>query len=511
LRVGQAVYRAVLVSGLTTMRSSTLSLLREFAAAGGTVIVAGNLPTHVDALPSAEPERMLSGLVSRVEFSHEAVAAAAQVAVPPRVQFVDPATGECVSEIFCQARQAEDGDLIVVALNTNREHGFEGVRVRISSDRGQVQQWDCLTGARHRVPARVSDGVISFSASFAAGAERVYVVSRDPATDLSVLPRFRTVSSDAVSGPFPFSLSEANVCVLDFAEHRVDDGDWQPAREILKVDRAVRDGFGLAHRGGQMLQPWFVRKKGYERLGRVEVRFGFQIEELPAGPVELVVERPEDREIRVNGVTISPATDQGWWVDKVFRRLPVPSTALHTGVNTVVLSCDYHEASDLEAVYLLGQFGVRLNSTRAVLTRLPATLAVGDLAAQGLPFYSGAVAYRLPAPEAPSNGQRLFLCLPEFTGACAKVSTPGLPPLFVGWPPYEVDISELASAGTEITVELVLTRRNTFGPLHQVPLIAPGYGPDNFLTGGPGWSDEYMLIANGLHTAPVLEIREADA
>ena len=39
----------------------------------------------------------------------------------------------------------------------------------------------------------------------------------------------------------------------------------------------------------------------------------------------------------------------------------------------------------------------------------------------------------------------------------------------------------------DVALDVVLTRRNTFGPLHQVPLRTGHYGPDNFTTSGERW------------------------
>ena len=47
-------------------------------------------------------------------------------------------------------------------------------------------------------------------------------------------------------------------------------------------------------------------------------------------------------------------------------------------------------------------------------------------------------------------------------------------------------------------IEVVLTRRNTFGPLHELPKKAGSYGPYNFLTEGDHWSEEYVLYEQGL-------------
>lgn len=61
---------------------------------------------------------------------------------------------------------------------------------------------------------------------------------------------------------FSYTLEEPNVCVLDIADLSVDGGEWRRDLEILKADQAVRRHFGLPLRGGEMLQPWFVRKYG---------------------------------------------------------------------------------------------------------------------------------------------------------------------------------------------------------------------------------------------------------
>ena len=66
----------------------------------------------------------------------------------------------------------------------------------------------------------------------------------------------------------------------------------------------------------------------------------------------------------------------------------------------------------------------------------------------------------------------------------------------------QAPLEELAEAAEALEVEVILTRRNTFGPLHQCPKEAPSYGPGNFMTTGEGWSDAYMLYPQGLLEKP---------
>jgi hypothetical protein len=73
----------------------------------------------------------------------------------------------------------------------------------------------------------------------------------------------------------------------------------------------------------------------------------------------------------------------------------------------------------------------------------------------------------------------------------------------VAWHPLSVDVtSDLNEAGT-LGLELILTRRNTFGPLHQTPFQRTT-GPGNFTTGGKGFAMDYVLFSHGLLAPPEL-------
>ena len=62
----------------------------------------------------------------------------------------------------------------------------------------------------------------------------------------------------------------------------------------------------------------------------------------------------------------------------------------------------------------------------------------------------------------------------------------------IAFPPYQAVVEDLRG------IEVILTRRNTFGPLHELPKKAESYGPYNFLTEGEYWSEEYVLYEQGL-------------
>ncbi|HSV72845.1 MAG TPA: hypothetical protein VLH79_03705 [Chthonomonadales bacterium] len=497
LRIGEASYRTVVLGGMATVRSSTLRLLERFAAAGGSVVFAGEPPPCVDALP-APGAADLAARTARTPWEREAVVSACEASSPPCVR-VTLTDGRRPESVFVQMR--EDGErLVAFALNVDRDSPVSGASVRVRGEMA-VEEWDCLRGERRPTQAFVEDGWTRIPTDFPPAGERLWVLEPALGRAPQAPSRQRERSTAELAGPFAYTLAEPNVCVLDMAELRIGDGPWQPAREVLKVDRAVRDHFGLPHRGGEMLQPWYIRQQGVTPLGRVAVRFGFDVALPPAGPVELVIERPDRFDVRVNGTPLDVRGASPWWVDRCFRRFELPSGALAEGANSVELECTYDANMGLEAVYLLGGFGVAVRGSRSELTALPETLAVGDVTAQGLPFYSGAIRYAVGTPPRPGPGERIMVRTPAFSAACV-VAAGGGERALIPWQPYEADVTAAATAGAPVELEVILTRRNTFGPLHQVPLDAAGYGPGNFLTEGSAYSEAYMLFPAGLLAAP---------
>jgi hypothetical protein len=159
--------------------------------------------------------------------------------------------------------------------------------------------------------------------------------------------------------------------------------------------------------------------------------------------------------------------------------------------------------TNVEAIYLLGDFGVSLCGNVRKITTLPEKIGLDNYERYGMPFYTGAITYRIR----PEQYRKLSLgdvsdddCIvlsPKFTGGCAKISALGRTEI-LGWDPYEADVSEAYRQNAPIDVTVVGTRRNVFGPLHQTAKIAPACGPGNFVTGGAAWCDSYSLIDSGL-------------
>jgi hypothetical protein len=499
VRVGQACYRAVVVGGALTLRSSTLELLRRFIASGGTVVTVGELPTHLDAVPAADAVASALARASRQPWDRLAVADALAPVIRHRVEIRDADTGGFAERVFCQLRR--DGDrFVLLALNVDREQPIDAeIAVAVA---GNVTEWDCLRGGRSRVAAEHADCSLRFRARFAPAEMRAYTIEPGPVS-LAEFPRRREADSIEITGPLAYTLDEPNVCVLDTATWSIDGAAASGPAEVLRIDRAVRKHFGLPFRAGDMVQPWYQQKfnpRATSVLGKLELRFAFDVQTVPSGPVSLACERPERLSLSLNGRPLA-TRPTGWWIDRAFQTLALDPSLLRAGRNELVATLEFTEQVNVEAMYLLGSFGVRLAGADRSLVALPKTLAIGDVVPQGLPFYTGVIRCRVPVP-AELRGRSVLLRTPAFEAACVK-AVHGRDEAIIPWQPYEADVSPLLAGGAEaIELCVVPTRRNTFGPLHQLPATPRACGSWSFVTEGDAWTDDYSLIPNGLLANP---------
>ena len=504
LRVGKAVYRTVVVSGAETLRNSTYKLLKKFADNGGKVVFAGEAPGYIDAKPSKKPAELAAKCVS-VAFDGEELAAAVRDNISADIVVRCGRKGE--KKVLAQARFDEtNGNLYVVVLNSDGGRGLEGLTLTVKDNAGllkgrvNAQEWVLSDASRYKVAHRRSGNVYSIRFDLLPGGEHVFVFTPD-GEKLPEKPAAGETVSTKIAGPsFKYTMGEQNVLVLDKAEFRMNGGKWQQAQEILRVDRAVRDMVGIEHRGGGMLQPWYARLNYTEKYGKVELRFRFNAEKVPEGELKLAIERPENWKVKLNGKALSHKAEDGFWIDNCLQVLKIAPGIVCEGENELTMTTDFMRTTNIEAAYLIGDFGVKAAWDGCTLTTLPAKIGYKNLCEYNLPFYTGTLTYHLGKLKKPEAGGRVILRVPEYVGSLVKVTSGGdinaADKIVLGWDPYEADVTEWVNAGKNIDVTFVPSRKNLFGPLHQLPVDPGSTGPGSFCTGGQGWSDEYALMAS---------------
>jgi hypothetical protein len=294
--------------------------------------------------------------------------------------------------------------------------------------------------------------------------------------------------------PVRVTLEEPNALLLDMAEYALDGEAYRPREEILRLDNELRERLGWPLRLHAVAQPWVEKDEATPRS--VSLRYTFASHAAITG-AKLALERSELAEIRLNGRPVAAEAD-GWYVDKCIQTIPLPELA--AGENTLEVRYRFGKKVDLEAMYLLGRFGVRVSGSHASLAPEVAELSFGDITGQGLPFYGGNIAYRLPFDW---DGGSMRIDAPCYRGQMIDVALDGKPAGSIVWSPYRLVVHDVPAGRRELELRLMGSRVNTFGQLH-CNVREPGFwwGPDSWRTTGPKWTYEYRFWRQGILKSP---------
>jgi hypothetical protein len=306
-----------------------------------------------------------------------------------------------------------------------------------------------------------------------------------------------------------FLLTEPNVVVLDMPYFKIGDNNWNDKKEILKVDREVRKYLGIPFRGGAMKQPWARKKVKNPKSVKVYLKYEFYVEKFP-DEIKIAIEKPQLYKIYINGSEIYTDMIDGWWVDKSLQTIRFDPSILKIGKNDIILETDYNENHPgFEIIYLLGNFGVKIENNLTIITEMPEKIKIGDWTKQNLPFYSGNLSYIFEIEKIDiKENERIFLRIPEFCGAGLRILIDGKGVGIVAFPPYEIDITDYLNEKANLIIEVLGHRRNSHGPLHYFEKWPLWTGPAQFVSEGEQWTDEYQIVPCGLMKNPEIVIKE---
>ena len=493
--IGRMQYRVVVMPPSLTWSAKMVRFLEKFLKAGGRLVVVGQVPTMIDGEPSAKWGKVLANPnVVRCENNAEKVAETLGDILDRDVSVTD-AGGQQIGDIYYHHR-AYGAQHIYFMSSKNRETGFEAA-ISLRGE-GAVTEWRPDDGAIGPVSATTKRGRTVFSATFAPNGSHIFVVDTASKPKRIASPALKELEVKRFSGPWRFKRVHLNSLTLDYCRLSTQGGkygDWMP---VWKARHELYRTFGLAKYFG--VQPWAMIKRGVKveaQDRRVKLQFRFDVEELPRSAY-LVVECPKQFKIRVNDKLVSSRTDEWYW-DKQFGKVQVTS-ALVKGGNLIELACEYDVGTEIEDMYLVGDFGVRsVNNERFAIIGEPTELRAGSWTDQSYSFYAGNIVYRQDVDLEKKDGARYLIRLVDPKGCLFKVSVNGEPAGLITWRPWEIDVTSLMKEGhNDVAVEVVGTLRNTMGPLHHK-------GGDNLPWTGPGqfvdeqnWTDLYQFAPYGI-------------
>jgi len=502
LVVGARSYSVVILPpGLENLESSTVSLLKEFARQGGRVTSCVGVPPFVDgrAKDTAGEIARLAGdrWVDASSIPPRDLAGDLKARAIVRVSADAPRGGR----VFHLVRALEDGTLLFV-VNTSLEETARGV---VETFPAAVDRWDPEDGTISAVPSTGHafseswDFVLppAGSALFAIHTKGRAPHEREPPHPESV----RTLLQPL--GELEVARLDLNVLPLDFADLTIRDESFEG---LYRYDAQARI-YG-AH--GFDRNPWDRAVQFEDEILRKDTRpagSGFSLaypfvmgdwDRLPA--LRLVVERGDRYEVSVNGRVLDPLEGE-WWLDRSFLVYPIEPDRLVEGVNVIGTKAEpfsiHHEP---EPVYLLGDFALR-SAARGWTVEPPAGLDLGAWSAQGHPCYAGRVAYTVRVVCADESARTVVDLPGGIGGVAARVDVNGTKAGYIGWQPWQLEITGLLHEGeNRVTVTVFGSLKNLLGP-HHAGRVRGSAWPGHFLhahSGPQPPGDAYDVIDYGL-------------
>ncbi len=503
IKIGRLTYKLAVIPPSVTLRKTTIDLLAELLARGGSVLFVGRRPTLVDSEPGVAIDKLVSAGVCCDDA--DAAVAAIESVLARRVSITED--GRQQTCVWSMLRKLDEGQLLFVQSH-DRQAGHS-LQLDVAGHE-PVILWDARTGERAAVPAKVTGkgggARVSFDLALPATGSALLTLGKDVPEAVEPRPVLVVEAETAIAGPFDIQLAEPNTMPLDYCRYSFGDEPFSEPVPTLKADAEIRARFGLGSRVGGGHQPWYLYAAGTVDTaprGQCRLKFTFHVTDLPA-KCKLAIERPEDFAVTVNG-SVAGQPD-GFWVDDDIRTIDVTGL-LVAGDNEVLLTMNYRPDMELEDLYLVGEFGVRLRQGDVpapgdmTIIAPPRQLALGSWVDQGLTFYGGAVLYRMSVRKSP--GTRIRLRLPGVR-ASAVVVRAGDKAFVLPWAPMEVELTDALKDGENtVTLEVIGGRKNILGPMH-VPWTK-WTGPGQFDPNNKDWTRYYQLVDHGLTEAVIVE------
>jgi hypothetical protein len=513
LQVGTMRYDVVIIPACITLRSTTVSRLRQFSKKGGKIIVLGNAPVYLDACPA---ESELDFLEKETPVSVDKASLLEELECVREID-IRTANGSRTADLLTSIRSDNDSRWVFIA-HGRKPHNqdiaeYQEIKITLPGI-WNLTRYDSMTGNIHSLPSRIVSGntVISytlyaqdsllFSADSGYSVNTPEQINRRGPMNLSQNPNDTPLLDDVSSGmstgqdQMRYELSEPNVLLLDMAEFALDDGEYEPEEEILRIDNRLRRRLSWQPRVAHIPQPWVVdHEKPSHRLKlRFVIKSKIQLED-----VALAMEKCAQTVIRFNGEMVEQK-EIGYFADESIRKVVLPP--LKKGSNILELDLPYGESSNPEWCYLLGRFGVQVRGTKKMIIAIPDTLGFGDLVPQGFPFYGGNITYKM---RINGDGRAPIIKAPYYRGALVGVELDGKRVGSIAFSPYECELPVLSKGEHELGLTLFGTRINTFGTVHNCDRTYFWYGPNAWRTTGDQWSYEYVLKETGILKSPELK------
>ncbi len=495
-KVGKMKYEAIVVPGCETLRSATLERLEQFKALGGKLIFMGEAPKYEDAKLSDRGENLYNRS-DAIPYEREKLLTAL---APYRTVTIRLDNGKLSDEYIYQMRKDGDCEWLFVSRAVKPYNkdilSKKNLKIRLKGEK-KATVYDTLTGNVFPADAEYLNGDTVISKTMYDYDSLLLKIEDGKNTEK---PREEiTLAKNIVTTPsfVDYTLDEKNAALLDMCEWAVDDGEFHPTEEILRLDNMARDILGIEEMGGNIAQPWTVKPETPKHT--ITLKFTI-LSEIDIENALLALEDADKAKITLNGKNIENKIN-GFYVDKSINAVDLGT--IGKGENILTVTIPIAERTNTEWLYLLGDFSVKVFGKTSILDKKHDKIAFGDITAQGLPFYGGNITYHL---KAETKSGEMTIYAPRYRGALIKVYIDGKECGIIAYPPYSLKITDLENGPHDVDLKLFGNRFNAFGAVHNADLLNPYHSPWVWRTENDEWSYEYNLKPLGILSSPVIKI-----
>ena len=504
LNFGDMNYKAVVVSGLITIRSETVKMLNEFINNGGKVLFLGNPPTFVDGKESDEGIKLYNR-AQKTAFTKVNLLNALE---DERFVEIRNGSGQNTTE-YCYQRRVDGNDEWLFIARFDDKYPYDDLlhgnaelkpiefTIKIKGEY-IPSYYNTINGEIEEISYEIKNGYTFVYRTVYANDSILLKLNKltdKNATSFKVdkydfsKPTKVISYKDAVN----YTLSEPNVFVLDIAEYSIDGGEFMPKEELSRIDLALRNKYNYPLANGCDTQPWVIGKETLFHYPTLKFTFESEI----SAPCKLAYEGVT--EIVFNGEKVDVNVD-GYFTDRHIYTTKLPN--IKVGVNELIVKVPFGKRTSLENMFILGDFGVAVSGAVAKIISKPQKITFGALTHQGLPFYGANVTYETQIDV--ENCDLLIDCA-KFKGSLISVDIDGVTVGKIAYKPNTLFVKDVKKGVHTVKFTVFLSRINCFSALHNIsnPIWI---GPNIWYPSESGWAYEYQLKDNGILKSPLIKV-----
>ncbi len=515
--IGNCSYRAVIVPPAITLEPDTVRLLKDFIKAGGKAFAFEDFPYTIRGV-EAEEIKTLKKHFTLLKLEPDDIRENLEEAYRREISVLDEKNRE-IGAILHKISLYQDG-AIVFLLNTEDHLSYNAmVRVKRIGYCCSINLEDCSVT---RLPAVETQDYLTIQLSFAPCQSYVIAITNEPLSSIGFTAR-QAAKMDTLnlSNVWEAKACGLNSMTLDYCQYSVDNGEWSGRKPVIAVQKELLE---IGRSTDIALKFTFDSACSFDKYKEMY----------------LVIEEAGKYLLEINKKQVKTKAD-GWWKDKSFQKIDI-SGRVKKGLNTVVLKTHFHSSpqiveklaraklfeaemnmlsfeSEAESIYLLGEFTVTadqeyirfnrralIQQGKLVLDKQSKFKCNGEITDCGYPFYCGnfLLEQLVELKDIEKFGSIIYK-MDRPDSALSRLYVNGIEVKTFLWAPYEADIRSYVKDGVnKITLELIGTDRNLFGPHHHPEGELHCLGPACFTDAG-GWRDSYCFISFGIKGTPLIQ------